>query len=70
MVFASFVVVIRTNAALLRVHDEINKFARRGPEFYCRGFFNRLGNVQSARVNKFECRFDFIAVFGTESSTA
>src|SRR5207253_10204180 len=60
----------RTNPALFRVRDEIEKFFSSGAALHGRSSLARLSNIQAARINKFERGFDFIAILGAETRAA
>jgi hypothetical protein len=62
--------VERANAALFRVRDEVQEFARWFAKLYRRCLFQRLRNVEAAEVNKFERRFDFVSIFCAEAGAA
>ncbi len=57
----------RANAAFLCMRNEFEKLARSRAEFHRSRFLQGLGDVQSARVNQFECRFDFISILGAKT---
>src|SRR4029077_166468 len=59
----------RTNAAFRCVRDEVDEFARWSTELHRRGFFERLRDVQSAHVNKFERCLDFFSILCAKAST-
>src|SRR5260370_15061518 len=58
----------RADPALFRVRDKIDELACRWAELHRRGLFDCLADVQAARVNKFERRFDFISILRGEAS--
>ena len=59
--------LIRTDPALLRIRDKIEKLARGRAEFQFPSYFQRLGNVQPARVNELKGVLNFVAILRTES---
>ena len=56
-----------TNSAFLRVRDEVQKFAGSCTKIHRGCFLQRLRNIQSAQVNEFECRPDFVSILRAES---
>src|SRR4029077_2841649 len=60
----------RTNAAIFGVRHEVDKLAAHLAELHRRRFFKRLRDVESAQINKLECRFDVFSILCAKAGTA
>src|SRR4029077_2355169 len=60
----------RTNAAIFGVRHEVDKLAAHLAELDRRRFFKRLRGVESAQINKLECRFDVFSILCAKAGTA